>query len=348
MIAGGAAVITLMATCWLQPMSPYMPDSRTPLPYSPPLRRSAVLCSRAARDLTPAYSRRRPPLDIFMMPEGPECKRMADELSRFEGNLITKMEILSGRYMENGLPTNFEEFKDKMIPAKIERVGNKGKFIYFLFEWEHLVDLGNVGSVEHDRDGVCDSLLARMLKLENEIHTRFMMEMIENEEDENTNLSVFYNDVRNFGTLTFSLDPAVTILNDAIHLRKSIWIAKRQKKSRFDLFVRFLAVFLMDQKKARDLIPITSGIGNYILSECLYKSNLDPWLLVGDLNEDQWMDLFHAIQETIYESYKSSGVSRRGADGVKRIGMYEGLDGEAGHYTDKLLVLCILDDFVAG
>lgn len=98
-------------------------------------------------------------------------------------------------------------------------------------------------------------------------------------------------------------------------------------------------------------------------------SNLDPWLLVGDLNDDQWMDLFHAIQvscpdhacwrlswsvsylatcqETIFESYKSSGVSRRGADGVKRIGMYEGLDGEAGHYTDKLLVRRMLDDLVA-
>mmetsp|Transcript_17441 Transcript_17441/g.57694 ORF Transcript_17441/g.57694 Transcript_17441/m.57694 type:complete len:224 (-) Transcript_17441:488-1159(-) len=173
-----------------------------------------------------------------------------------------------------------------------------------------------------------------MLKLENEIHTRFMMEMIENEEDENTNLSVFYNDVRNFGTLTFSLDPAELenklasigpAFLDGLTASEFIKIAKRQKKS------RFLAVFLMDQKK-------TSGIGNYILSECLYKSNLDPWLLVGDLNEDQWMDLFHAIQETIYESYKSSGVSRRGADGVKRIGMYEGLDGEAGHYTDKLLV----------
>ena len=25
-------------------------------------------------------------------------------------------------------------------------------------------------------------------------------------------------------------------------------------------------------------------------------SNLDPWLLVGDLTDDQWMDLFHAIQ----------------------------------------------------
>ena len=37
----------------------------------------------------------------------------------------------------------------------------------------------------------------------------------------------------------------------------------------------------MDQSKL-------SGIGNYILSEALYRAAVDPWLAVGELDDAQW------------------------------------------------------------
>eukprot|EP00960_Hanusia_phi_P063583 765518-Hanusia_phi.AAC.2 len=300
----------------------------------------------------PACRERRAPLDLAMMPEGPECKRMADELSRFQGNVITKMEILSGRYVDNGAPKNFDEFSERMIPAKIDKVGNKGKFIYFLCSSSRTpgrLDLdrcrGRLGDLESK--GVNASIWSTLgmsgrWSITQTVHTRFVMEMVDSEDKD---LSVYYNDVRNFGTLAFSLDPAELeskldsigpAFLDGLTALEFIKIAKRQKESSLsDGSEEGVAMINL----CNPLTEIqTSGIGNYILSECLYKSKLDPWSLVGDLNEEQWMTLFHAVQETIFESYRSSGLSRLGAQGVRRIGMYEGLDGEAGHYTDKLLV----------
>ena len=66
-----------------------------------------------------------------MMPEGPECKRTADQLNDYcAGWSLSHIELLSGRYITHGPPAGFERFSAEFLPAKVERVSCKGKFIF--------------------------------------------------------------------------------------------------------------------------------------------------------------------------------------------------------------------------
>ena len=68
-----------------------------------------------------------------MMPEGPECKRTADQLHNYcSGWALSKVEVLSGRYITHGPPKGLDEFQSNILPATIDSVDCKGKFIYFL------------------------------------------------------------------------------------------------------------------------------------------------------------------------------------------------------------------------
>mmetsp|Transcript_16164 Transcript_16164/g.35089 ORF Transcript_16164/g.35089 Transcript_16164/m.35089 type:complete len:731 (-) Transcript_16164:329-2521(-) len=61
--------------------------------------------------------------------------------------------------------------------------------------------------------------------------------------------------------------------------------------------------FLMDQKKI-------SGVGNYILSEALYRSSIDPFCGIDELSTSQRIKLFQQIKTVCYESYVSQQQSQ--------------------------------------
>ena len=67
-----------------------------------------------------------------MMPEGPECKRIGDALQLYAGWTIKGVEILSGRYRTGEPPKGLASFSEQLLPAVIQRVGTKGKFIYII------------------------------------------------------------------------------------------------------------------------------------------------------------------------------------------------------------------------
>jgi formamidopyrimidine-DNA glycosylase len=67
-----------------------------------------------------------------MMPEGPECKRIGDALQLYAGWTINSIKILSGRYRTGEPPKGLVAFSEQLLPAVIQRVGTKGKFIYMV------------------------------------------------------------------------------------------------------------------------------------------------------------------------------------------------------------------------
>ena len=60
--------------------------------------------------------------------------------------------------------------------------------------------------------------------------------------------------------------------------------------------------FLMDQKKL-------SGVGNYILSEALYRADIDPFAGIQELSKIQRLVLWQELQNVTYESYMSQKKS---------------------------------------
>mmetsp|Transcript_4961 Transcript_4961/g.6915 ORF Transcript_4961/g.6915 Transcript_4961/m.6915 type:complete len:224 (-) Transcript_4961:556-1227(-) len=137
-------------------------------------------------------------------------------------------------------------------------------------------------------------------------HSRLLIEM---SGTGRRDLNVFFNDQRNFGTVTFCKDESeITSKLQKIGesyldgLTEDRFVQEIQKQTRRKPG-RSLAVFLMDQSK-------TSGVGNYILSESLYRARISPWATVEELSSAQCSELFHHIRNVIYTSYeKQTGAS---------------------------------------
>ncbi|VEU40479.1 unnamed protein product [Pseudo-nitzschia multistriata] len=147
---------------------------------------------------------------------------------------------------------------------------------------------------------------------------------------------IFYHDKRNFGTVRFCLskqeldeklaslgpdvlalarerariddvDDASVTIDDELEARSSdakatqefLSLLERQRNPRLNV-----CRFLMDQKKI-------SGIGNYILSEALYRASIDPFCGIDELSTSQRIKLFQQAKAVCYESYVSQQQSQR-------------------------------------
>ena len=73
-----------------------------------------------------------------------------------------------------------------------------------------------------------------------------------------------------------------------------------------------------------------SGVGNYILSEALYRSNLDPFASLIELDQNQRKLLYQEISNVALESYASQGMTR------EKGGTYRQVNGSNGSYTFSL------------
>ena len=80
-------------------------------------------------------------------------------------------------------------------------------------------------------------------------------------------------------------------------------------------------MFLMDQGK-------TAGIGNYILSEVLYATRINPWAQVNSIDKALWYEIYMAAQDIIARSYASQMTP------VER-SPRQGSTGEVGHGSER-------------
>jgi len=78
------------------------------------------------------------------------------------------------------------------------------------------------------------------------------------------------------------------------------------------------------------IVKKIAGVGNYILSEALYRSKLDPFASLSELDQNQRKLLYREMINTALESYASQGVTRQ------KGGSYRQLDGSNGSYSFSL------------
>ena len=209
---------------------------------------------------------------------------------------------MSGRYKNHGPPDEFGSMLNK-LPMKVAGAGCHGKFIFIILEneWTIWNTLGMSGtwSGNHGK------------------HSRVKFSL--------DNGSVFFNDIRNFGTLKFvkgkeflidklnSLGP--DMLNDDVENDVFLRRIRMCKK-------KTVAQAVMDQS-------VVSGVGNYLKAESLYVSKISPHRMCESLTDQEVSSLNTAIKKTMRASYETGGAT---------ISTYSGFEGEIGEYSQRFLV----------
>ena len=236
------------------------------------------------------------------MPEGPEVRRIAQDLAeRVSGRILQSVEILSGRY-EKKEPRGWNVFKG-LLPKKIIGAGSHGKFMYWLLDDEISI-WSTLGMTGH-------------WTIESSPHTRVMFDLSDGE--------VYYNDQRNFGTLRFvrgkfALIEKLTSLGPdmlAEDVSDDKFVEQLRKKERWEI-----TKALMDQS-------VIAGIGNYIKADSLWLTKISPHRKVCDLSNEELISLNRSIKQIMRESYASGGAT---------IGTHPEFDDSVDKYRRRFLV----------
>ena len=217
------------------------------------------------------------------MPEGPEVKRIAIDLSEcVTDRFLESITVLSGRYLKKPMPGC--EIIAEGLPARVVGVGSHGKFLYVLMSnginiWSTLGMTGRWSDKKSKHSRV-----------------RFKFKC---------KSSVYFDDIRNFGTLKFVYGANILssrlkklgpdMLSEDVSSNK--FIECMRKKDKWNI-----TKAVMDQS-------VIAGVGNYIKSESLWLAGISPHRTVCDVTDGELMLLNEAIKDIMRESYNSGGAT---------------------------------------
>ena len=238
------------------------------------------------------------------MPEGPEVKKMTDFLrDNLRSDSIMNINIDGGRYYRHG---PFEGYQ-KLISLperKVSYVSCKGKLIWIEINSRYYL--------------TCTLGMTGFWTFKNSKHSHIELAL-------KSGKSLYFNDMRNFGTLKFydSYDAlrkklgqiGPDLLSD--YVNKSTFAKQiRSQKS------KTIAEALMNQK-------VVSGIGNYLKAECLYASRISPFRACNTLTDNEIALLHTSCREIIKLSYETGGAT---------IKNYRQPDGSKGGFSRRFAV----------
>ena len=236
------------------------------------------------------------------MPEGPEVRIVTDSLAKsIAGMTVVSIEVLSGRYVKHGSPEGLDIFSG-VLPATIDSVSCKGKFIYFKagnwFIWNTLGMSGG-WSRSHQK------------------HSRVRFTFSDGS-------MLHFNDTRNFGTLKFV--SGEDKLYQKLQSLGPDMLSEDVKDETFEQRIGHLkctiAEALMDQS-------VVCGVGNYLKSESLYFSRISPHRVCKDLTPSELRSLNETVKKVIRASYATGGAT---------IYTFQNFEGEKGEYTRRFAV----------
>lgn len=118
------------------------------------------------------------------------------------------------------------------------------------------------------------------------------------------NVELFFHDDRRLGDVSYYNDEdfmniyqsiGLDFLNDQVSFEHFLEIARESNRT-------MVCNFLLDQSKI-------SGIGNYLRCDILYDAQIDPFLQMKNLSDDDIRRLYFSCQYIIQKSYESGGHS---------------------------------------
>jgi formamidopyrimidine-DNA glycosylase len=233
------------------------------------------------------------------MPEISEITLTSELIEyNFKNCFLSNVVILSGRYAKKS-PKNYDKFIQN-LPMTLKKMDNKGKFMWFEFQnkkstwyvWNTFGLTGMWGTEE-----------------EKNSHFKFIFSINKDDEKEKKEKTLYYNDVRNFGTFNFSnsseeLEKKLKTLgidylksnftnDDFTTVFNKLQKSKSHNKKK-------IAVVLMNQKL------LGSGIGNYLCAEILYHAKISPHKLIKEFTNENIETLYNSIRYIIKLSYLSN------------------------------------------
>lgn len=293
------------------------------------------------------------------MPEQPEVAQTVDQLHFLLINkVVTSIIGLKGKFLDIGKKTkivteklrlndsdeNSEEDSDterevdiheeidvlsykfiEDLPLIITDIFYRGKVVFFVFEnkektkkWWMINSFRMTGGWKVEKDNYS------CVKIEMKPEKRNGVFDI---------TSIYYTDIRRFGTMDFTNDPAEAEkkINDFNYgfLGKYVITFENFKKNIKKCGKKGLASCLMNQRS------ICSGIGNYLLSEIFYDCAMYPHIKCNELDDTKIKKLYKSCKSVILNSYEIGGVS------VKD---FTDIYGNKGEYQDNLKVYMKKED----
>jgi len=230
------------------------------------------------------------------MPEAPELRIVAEQLNaKVSGQVLTKINILSGPY-KTGNGEKYKSFRNSLkrfTKATLNVVETNGKVMY----WALTPQSNN--NVVVNEYLVIGFGLTGGFKFEKGDYSRIEFVFSSNK----TTTSLYYNDMRNFGTFEFMNRAELNVKLDAMgpdafeitHEELSDQLANPSIQK------HEIAKALLNQK-------VIAGIGNYIRAEILYVANIDAMMKVKDLTSIQVTALHKAILSVLNEVMECKGT----------------------------------------
>jgi formamidopyrimidine-DNA glycosylase len=232
------------------------------------------------------------------MPEGPEVTILGQYLlTKLEGRIIEKMEILSGKYSRK--PMDNHQLLNGDHDYTIKNINTKGKFMWVTLE----------NTTNNDKIYLTSQLgLAGFWGFEEEKNDRLKFTI--RDKETNKKYFLYFTDDRNFGNIEIYTDKkdvdervnelATDSLKDDYSINDFVKLVNdfaSKSKSRKE---QQIGLVLMKQKKKEGLV---SGIGNYLMAEVLYDSKISPFRTIGSLTSAEIKSLAKSIQYITRLSY---------------------------------------------
>jgi formamidopyrimidine-DNA glycosylase len=223
------------------------------------------------------------------MPEINEVKRYADFLrDKIQNKKLEDIKILKGRYKTNG---PFELYNEiiKELPLTILDVQTKGKFIYISLEKDYFIfnTLGLKGGWTF-----YDKTHHFVDQYYEDKHDKSVLNNL-NVEFKTKNGSAIFYDQLSFGTLKIVKGKAAlnkklnTLGPDIMDVNTTFNIFKNQLKKKQNLN-KAIGNVIVNQK-------IISGIGNYLRSDVLWMSKINPFRKTSTLTDDELLSIYKNI-----------------------------------------------------
>jgi len=220
------------------------------------------------------------------MPEISEVRISRDILNRaFKNQTLSEINILTGKYTKKP-PTNYSKIVSS-LPSKIKKIDAHGKFVYIILEngWTIGISFGMSGRI---MDGN-----------ETNEHKHHRIELVAEEKKK-----VFYNDMRNFGTLYFwppgsdNLQKKIKTLGPDILKSDSLTKEEVAKLFRTKKYKeKEITQAIMSQE-------VLAGPGNYMKSEALYETKVSPYAKVSDLSDQDLYEIYLSLVRQAKNAYK--------------------------------------------
>jgi formamidopyrimidine-DNA glycosylase len=224
------------------------------------------------------------------MVEGPQATYQANWIKkRFKNKTLESIEIVKGRYKKNP-PKNITNFQN-LFPLRLKDIVKKGKVIFLFFEkdWVVIIKFGMtawVSDEESDPNIIFDFGKDKL----------------------------FYKDLRQFGTLTFTND-STFILKEMDKIAPDVLDPSTNFESIRENISsnKSMDQILMDQK------IVLSGIGNIMKSEILYDAKINPKRKGSDLSVQEWKRVLYSAKKIARKIFSNIQNDKQDFLGVMKV-----------------------------